>query len=163
MAVLVRESREEEWARLRALRLRALHEDPRAFGRTLAEEGSEDADEWRRRWYGPSFASFVVHDAADTWLGMCGVRLSEDATSAEILGMWVAPKARGAGAGMLLLEAAQACARERGATRIELWVNVAQTGATRLYERGGFAAVGEPWRGTRDPTRVFQRMERDLG
>lgn len=152
--------RPEEWARLRALRLRALAADPRAFGRTLAEEEAMPPEEWRAKWLSPRGACFVVERVDGGWVGMCGVLRKEDVGPVEVLGMWVAPEARGAGAGLALLDAARAWARERAAATIELWVNVDQLPAVRLYERAGFRNAGEPWRGTRDPSRIFQRMER---
>ena len=156
MGVRARLVEPSEWRRLRDLRLRALAADPPAFGRTFAEESAEPPEAWRARWFGPRGAAFVL----EGWDGLCAALLSEDGASAEVLSMWVAPEARRAGAGRALLDAAVAWARAKGARRVTLWVNVAQESARRLYERGGFVAVGEPHRGTRDPTRSFQKMER---
>jgi GNAT superfamily N-acetyltransferase len=58
----------------------------------------------------------------------------------RIRGMATAPEVRGAGLGTDLLAACLAHARDRGARRV--WCN-ARTPARRLYERAGFAAVGE--------------------
>lgn len=56
----------------------------------------------------------------------------------EVAKMAVAPNAQGRGVGRLLLEAAIAWARERGARRLYLESNVRLTPAPRLYESVGF-------------------------
>jgi GNAT superfamily N-acetyltransferase len=53
--------------------------------------------------------------------------------------MVIAPRARGSGAGSLLLEAAVAHARERGCGRITLLTDADNHGAQRFYARHGFA------------------------
>jgi len=53
-------------------------------------------------------------------------------------GISVSPGWQGRGLGTALLKAAEAWARERGATRMQLHVTAANTGAVRLYERLGY-------------------------
>ncbi|MEA3200549.1 MAG: hypothetical protein QOE90_1977 [Thermoplasmata archaeon] len=149
-----------EQERYRAFRLRALAEDPAAFGRALAEEQAFPPEEWTRRLTRPGVATFVAEEA-DAWLGMAGAGLHVEGPP-EVFGMWVAPEARSRGVGLALLDACAAWAREQGATRLTLWVNLAQAPALRLYRKAGFAPEGEPMRGTRDPTRVFQSMTKAL-
>lgn len=149
-----------EWEPFRTLRLRALREDPNAFGASFAEERAEPAEAWRARAFAEGRRALVV-ERDGAWVGLCWVVLRPDREPA-VLGMWVAPEARGAGAGRALLEEAARWARERGAQRLTLWVNVAQEAARRLYEKASFVPMGAPERGTRDPSRVFQRMGRAL-
>lgn len=148
-----------EWERFRALRLRALKEDPTAFGATLEAESAMPPEAWQERMGRPGTVRFVAEEG-EAWLGLAGVALDP---APEVFGMWVAPEARGKGAGLALLDACARWAQARGATTLALWVNVAQAPAVRLYERAGFVRDGAPTPGTRDPSRTFQRMTRALG
>lgn len=56
--------------------------------------------------------------------------------------VYVHPDARGTGVSSALMEAAIASAAAKGARRIALWVNEANTPARRLYERLGFRETG---------------------
>lgn len=156
----VREVAVEEWARFRDLRLRALREDPEAFGSTLEREAAMTGAEWRERFAQPGSIRFVAKEGG-AWLGLAGGATGE--AGPELFGMWVAPEARGRGVGRALVEAVVEWARGRGFDRVSLWVNVEQAAAQRLYEKCGFRRDGPPRAGTRDPTRVFQRMVRALG
>lgn len=148
----------DEWARLRELRLRALATDPRAFGATLAEEEAQPDEWWRSRLADVRAATLIAGD----WQGMCTIRIADDAAHAEIFGMWVAPEARGSGAGRAIIDAAIDQARAWKLERVDLWVNVEQAAAARLYERAGFRRAGPAEPGKRDPTRTYQRMARSI-
>lgn len=159
MDLTIRVAREEEWQRVRDLRLRALRSDPRAFGAYLHEEEHQPEAFWRGRLADPRATTFLAGDR----LGLCTLLAVEgEGERAELVGMWVAPEARGVGVGGALIEAALAHARERKLSRVGLWVNVEMTGAMRLYERAGFEPVGDAVPGTRDATRTYQRMARAL-
>jgi GNAT superfamily N-acetyltransferase len=56
--------------------------------------------------------------------------------------VYVHPDGRGTGASIALMRAAIEGARERGATRVALWVNGENPHAHRLYERLGFRESG---------------------
>ncbi len=147
-----------EWERFRALRLRALREDPAAFGATLEAESALAPEAWQERMTRPGTVRLVAEEGG-AWVGLVGVALQP---APEVFGMWVAPEARGRGVGLALLEEAASWARAQGASALALWVNVAQAPAVRLYERAGFRPDGPPHPGTRDPSRTFQRMARPL-
>ena len=147
MAVLVRRIRPDEGPRLRALRLRALADAPLVFGSTLAREQAFAEDVWRDRATqgaaGERVVTYVA-EADDRWIGMAtgladeGYRLRVD-----LVGMFVAPDARGRGVGAALVEAVLAWARGRGASRLHLWVTTSNRPALALYERCGFRSTGE--------------------
>jgi ribosomal protein S18 acetylase RimI-like enzyme len=57
--------------------------------------------------------------------------------------MWVAPEARGTGAGAALVDTVVAWAAAHGALRVRTEVTVGNDGAARLYVRAGFRDTGE--------------------
>jgi GNAT superfamily N-acetyltransferase len=71
----------------------------------------------------------------------CGAVRMLDAVTAELKRMYVAPPARGRGAGRRILEALEAEARALGATRLVLETGVRQREALSLYERAGFTRI----------------------
>lgn len=152
-----------EWRLIRPLRLRALATDPSAFGSTVSREETFPDDEWRARWTpSDTRATFVAQDEAEAWVALASVWFPPEKPDPEVWGMWVAPEARGAGVGRALLDAAVAWAHERGAARVALWVNAENESAMRLYERAGFARVGEPSQESGGQLRLFQQMARDV-
>src|SRR5262249_25974913 len=135
---------------LRALRLRALADAPTAFGSTLAREQAFTDDIWSERAQrgasGVDNVTFVAeHDGR--WLGIVtGLARDPDVPDdprPEIVGMFVAPEARGRGVGAALVDAVVGWARARRATGLTLWVTATNTPALALYERCGFKPTGE--------------------
>ena len=129
--------------RLRAVRLRALAEDPDAFYRTLAEE-EQHADEHWESWVSAARGAVVVARADDgTDVGVAALvpdRL--DDTELALVTMWVARSARGTGTARRLVERLLDVAREQGAPSVTLEVADANTAAVRLYDRLGFVHTG---------------------
>lgn len=68
----------------------------------------------------------------------------------ELRFLHVTPAARGAGVGTALIHAAEALAREAGAPKVLLDVDVGNTRARALYERLGYRATGRKRRVTYD-------------
>jgi RimJ/RimL family protein N-acetyltransferase len=147
-------------APLRALRLRALLEDPDAFGSTLARETGLPDEHWQR-WAAESDAEergvvFVV--GAPEWAGMAAGFLDADRPGVACLGaMWVDPALRCHGLGGQLLDAVIAWATARGAGLIECSVTERNAAAERLYSRAGFTETGlrEPLDDERALTKSF--------
>lgn len=156
----------DEWRTYRELRLRALSESPDAFGSTLAREQPWPDEEWSARLARGTESDTdlpLVADLEGTAVGLAWVRIEEAApATANLYQMWVAPEARGLGAGRMLLDAAIEWARSAGARAVALGVTCGDTPATRMYARAGFAPVGAP-----EPLRpgsplLEQRMVLDL-
>lgn len=77
-------------------------------------------------------------------VGVAAGRLrAERAGTAELYGMWVDPRFRGAGVAAMLAQDVMAWARERGSGVVELWVIAGNGPAERLYRRLGFETTGE--------------------
>jgi ribosomal protein S18 acetylase RimI-like enzyme len=128
---------------LRDVRLRALGDAPMAFGSTLAREQGYAPQKWER-WAAESAsgerqAFFIVEPAA----GMAtGVIDDEDSALAHLYAMWVAPEARGTGAGRELVDAVVAWATARGAERLMTSVTEGNAAAAALYAKTGFSDTG---------------------
>ena len=160
MSAAVRRLGAHEAGVLRDVRLRALRDAPMAFGSTLAREERYGPEKWER-WAAESASGerqviFIAEPAA----GMAsGVIDDEDSALAHLYAMWVAPDARGTGAGKALLEAVVAWATEHGAERLTTSVADGNTTAAGLYTAGGFADTGrrEPLGHSDAVVAVFER------
>ena len=146
-----------EWRAYRELRLRALRDDPGAFGASHDEFAARPAAYWRDRLQAAAeeqtdwllFARRGGRSGggdASQLVGMVGAMLNRhvpDADDADVISMYVAPEERGRGIAALLLDALLAALRESGTVRrVGLYVNAEQGAAVRLYERAGFSITG---------------------
>ncbi|MFN8507792.1 MAG: GNAT family N-acetyltransferase [Dehalococcoidia bacterium] len=164
MPVIVRRVRPEEWPALRELRLRGLRDAPSAFGSTYEGEAAFPDDAWRARAEGLEGvrATFVAEDAG-TWLGIAtGLDDDPEPGTAMLVGMFVAPEARGRGVATALLDTVVEWARSHGARRLELDVTEINDAAISLYERAGFTDTGIRTPLDHTPSLMEWRMARDL-
>ncbi len=123
-----------EWARFRRVRQEALRTDPSAFAASAHQwlDEQDHEDDWRSRL--EQVRTVVVSVDGDD-VGTAG--LSADG---ELLAMWVAPRARGAGVGRALVEAVVSLAAD--SSRVHLRVMAANTAGIAFYERLGFELCG---------------------
>jgi RimJ/RimL family protein N-acetyltransferase len=132
--------------RYRALRLRALREEPTAFASAPDDELRLPVETVESRLQ--ETASQVTLGAfdGDTLVGLSGLlreRRSKLVHKAWIVGFYVAPEARRRGLGRLLLERTLARARAMpGLRQVNLGVNAGNVAARHLYESMGFVAFG---------------------
>jgi len=128
----------EEWRTWRDLRLAALREAPYAFESTLEEwTGDGDTEQrWRRRLSEVPFN--VVAALAGVSAGMVSATHPDDSGRTMLISMWVAPFARGRGAGDALVASVVNWARECGLQGVVLSVRVTNAHAAALYRRHGF-------------------------
>ncbi len=145
---VIRSFEADEWRAYRDLRLRALADSPDAFGSTLGEEEGRPEDEWRGRLaVGIASADHLplVAELGGEAVGLVWGHIdSSEPERAHLYQMWVAPSARGLGAGRMLLGAVIAWAANADASVLELGVTDGETPARRLYSRAGLLPVGEP-------------------
>jgi ribosomal protein S18 acetylase RimI-like enzyme len=143
MAPRVRRLALGEVALLRDLRLRALADSPMAFGSTLAREQGFPQAEWERRAAegaaGERQAAFVAEPDAGLAVGMLA---DDEPGAAGLYAMWVAPRARGTGAGRALVDAVVAWAAARGVRVLRTAVTEGNASAMALYTRAGFLDTG---------------------
>ena len=148
----------DEWAAYRELRLRALSEEPQAFGESYANAVGLPEARWRRRLeearpgsqrvllFARRGERLVGMIAAMPYSsdGVAGASGAEETREARIISVFVAAEERGRGTGGRLMEEVLRALRESGRyERVSLTVNKGQATAVGLYRRFGFEVVGE--------------------
>lgn len=151
----------------KAIRLRALKEDPYAFGSTYAKESQLTDSDWIKRterWNGETGAGFLAIERDNgTACGIAGSFLDEnDPTCAHLISMWTAPTHRKRGVGRLLVSEVLNWARGRNALVLLLTVVGNNHGAIRFYERLGFARTGRTQPYPNEPTLIEYEMSRPI-
>lgn len=144
----VRRIRADEGALLKTLRVRALAEEPEAFGESVAEAEARDEAEFmararaasegdRRAWFLAELATEPGSGADHVAIGLAmGRRRPPD--TCMVFSVWVADTARGHGVGRALVETIAGWARSWAAVTLVLWVYRSNEPAIRFYERLGF-------------------------
>lgn len=152
-----------EWRSVRALRLRAL-EDPDAaiaFLETRSTAEAQPDDFWIARTEAAAVSDTVaqfIAEADGSWVGTVSVLIREDGTidhlrhvvqgrRADVVGVFVAPEARGTGVIGALLDTVADWTRQRGLTALHLDVHADNERAHAAYARAGFAPTGTRFTG----------------
>jgi RimJ/RimL family protein N-acetyltransferase len=150
-------------ATYREVRLRALREDPSAFGSTYEAERAEPESWWIDRISASATGTrraFFLAFEDDECIGLAGGIEGDLGADRQLVGMWVAPTHRGTGVARDLVYAVVGWAEQVGAPRVGLWVTRGNDRAQRLYERCGFAVTGDVQPLPSDPCKDEVRMER---
>ena len=140
---------ETSWAEFRALRLRALREEPQAFGQSYEVARAFPDAFWEARFQEVADGgSWLMCARIDRHLvGMVGAFQTDDDRSnqrATIVGTYVDAAVRGRGIGRQLLAALlDQLVRGDRVTVAHLGVNAEQAAAVHLYREAGFHVVGE--------------------
>jgi ribosomal protein S18 acetylase RimI-like enzyme len=144
-----------DWRVLRAARLRALLDSPRAFTSSYAHESEWGEFEWRRVF---DAATCVVAREADKVLGLAkSVAEPLWPRARHLESIWVAPTHRRRGVFRALLRHLAELNHRRGVTDLMLWVLEDNYDAQRAYQALGFEPTGE-----RQFLPAFERSERRL-
>jgi len=156
--VQIRRAHEDDWPSVRDVRLRALREDPAAFGSSLAREEMFGESHWRMRLRGA--VTWLAVDDDGTPRGIVGMiqEPGSPATDRHVVQLWVAPESRRRGVAWALLDVVRAAASAEGATTVSLWVADDNHAAGDLFVRAGFVRTGERHAQTRDPSKVEERL-----
>ena len=147
MSAEIRRAGPEHWRACRDARLRALADAPHAFASTLERERGFDDEVWQQRLSATSAATFLAWQG-DEVVGMAtGVPDRADDEFAvpgawQLVGMWVAPQARGRGIADRLVELVAGHAHASGAVSLVLWVTEVNARARAFYQRIGFVPTG---------------------
>lgn len=155
----IRRLQPDDWKVFREVRLAALSEAPYAFGSTHEREVLAADGIWRDRL--GTRAQFAA-ELDGSVVGTAG-GFREDDSTAALISMWVAPHARGKGAGDALVKAVIDWAGVEGFQTIRLWVAQGNDRAEALYLRWGFSRTGEAKPVSHDSSRMEFQMARSLG
>ncbi|HUD53960.1 MAG TPA: GNAT family N-acetyltransferase [Terracidiphilus sp.] len=138
----------------KTIRLRALQNDPTAFGSTFAKESQLSDEEWvnrSHRWNGDGAIGYLAFDGEK----VCGLVAcytdEQDRQRAHVISMWVDPAWRRAGVGTALIEGLQSWATSRKMRELKLMVTSVNDNAIRFYERLGFRMSGKTGPYPNDP------------
>ena len=133
----------DDWVVWRELRLAALAEAPKAFGARLADWVDAPEERWRDRLGLPGWSNLILRLGGRP-SGMASGAPSDEEGVVDLLSVWVAPAARGAGTADHLISAVEHWAAERGDSVFRLSVRPDNARAIGFYRRYGFADTGHP-------------------
>jgi ribosomal protein S18 acetylase RimI-like enzyme len=146
---MIRRAEPEDWEVVRDIRLRMLREEPDAYASEYQTEARFEPDLWKQR-----LATAASYLAFDDDQALVGIATGLEPTDGDIyvVGMYVAPEARGSGCARQLLDAIADLAIRRHAKRLVLEVAESNVRATRSYRSYGFSETGRRRTLERDPS-----------
>lgn len=149
----------DEWERLSAIRIRALTENPEAFGANLAEVKAQSKEVWLKLY---EKEDYLVASINGIDVGMLYVEVlkGDHGATCWIGGCWTDPTYRGVGVMRALFSYIDNHAQERGWIRQGLGVWIDNLEAINAYKSLGFTFAGEKMTGNREG-KLFQHMIRN--
>lgn len=133
-----------EWQSYKALRLRALKEETKAFSSRYEDQAKQPDEHWQNRLAAGKHMLFAK--LGGQLVGMMVGYVPDpdkDKTTANIVSVYVAPEVRGKGISKKLLETLLKELKEDGVIKTILTVNKDQLVAVHLYQSFGFIITGE--------------------
>jgi len=134
---------EDDWARLRAIRLSALQNYPAAFLSSYQLEKSYSEQRWRQEFSRGTW-NILVADGEDA--GLLGVTREQAMSLQEcyLEYLWIAPDLRRSGAASMLLRTVLNRLRAAGVHTVWLYILNGNQVAMNLYQKFGFQTTNEP-------------------
>ena len=148
---------ENDWSRLRAIRLKSLVVNPEAFGGTHEIESAESEAEWRAKFEKLDFLIASV-DGVDAAMMSVEVLVGDFGATCWIGGCWSDPSYRGKGLLRALFDFVDQQDRDWKIQGLGVWID--NYNAIAAYEKLGFVKMGEDTPSTRQPGKFHQRMIR---
>ena len=139
--IAIRPTTADDWPKLKAVRLAALLDSPTAFGVSYDTAAAYTDEQWKTRAAGTGTVFWLAFEGGEA-IGMIGAAVSA-AKRCNLIGMWLAPRARGSGAAAQLVEAVKLHALRQGHAHLFLDVDPANTRAARFYLKQGFSFIDE--------------------
>ena len=149
----------DEWERLREIRLRALKENPEAFGADFNEVQSRTKDGWLKDYNKEDYLVASIN-GADVGMLYIEVLNGDHGATCWIGGCWTDPAYRGKGVMRALFNYIDKHAVAKDWTRQGLGVWTDNYEAIKAYEFLGFSFAGEKMPGSREG-KFFQHMVRN--
>ena len=150
---------EDDWGRLRDIRLAALENDGHAFGGNLEAESAYDESEWREKF--GIFTGVIARVGGEDVGFMSVENLKGDFGATCWIGScWIKPEFRGTGVLKSLFDFVDEHGTDRDWLTQGLGVWVDNEVAIKAYEKIGFEKMGEKQESTRKPGMYYQRMIR---
>ena len=148
---------ENDWPRLRSIRLSALQDDPLAFLETYERAVAYDEQRWRQEFLSSEWNVTLLRGQD---IGLVGVAREPYMSSREcdLTFLWIAPRFRRSGAGSLLVRTVLDRLRDSGVHTVWLYLLNGNEAARHLYERFGFQATNERYPIQGNPQRIQERM-----
>lgn len=133
---------EEDWPRLREIRLSALRDDPLAFLATYERESGYDEQRWRQEF---ERGEWNVMLADDQDVGFVGDTWEPDTPEHEchLEFLWIEPGSRRAGVATTLIRTVLDRLRDSGVRTVRLWILNGNDPARALYQQFGFQSTEE--------------------
>jgi GNAT superfamily N-acetyltransferase len=150
----------KEWERLREIRIRALIENPEAFGANLAEVKAQSKEVWLKLFEKEDYLIASVN-GVDVGMLYIEVLNGDHGATCWIGGCWTDSTFRGKGVMRALFNYIDKYAKEKGWVRQGLGVWVDNLVAINSYKSLGFTFAGEKMPGSREG-KFFQHMVRDF-
>ena len=150
---------EDDWGRLRDIRLAALENDGHAFGGNLEAESAYDESAWREKF---QIFTGVMAEVDGKDVGFMSIENLEGDFGATcwIGSCWIRPEYRGKGVLQSMFDFVDQVAAERDWLIQGLGVWVDNEIAIKAYQRLGFEMMGEKQESSRKPGMYYQRMIR---
>ena len=133
---------EDDWSRLRDIRLSALRDDPAAFLASYLREAGYGEQRWRQEF---SRGAWNILLADDKDVGLLGVTREQAMPPEEcyLEYLWVAPGYRRSGAASMLLRTVLNRLRDSGVHTVWLYILNGNHVAMSLYQKFGFQNTNE--------------------
>ena len=150
---------QDEWERLKAIRIRALIENPEAFGANLEEVQAQSKEVWLKLFEKEDYLVASIN-GIDVGMLYIEVLKGDHGATCWIGGCWTDPAYRGKGVMRALFNYIDLHAKEKNWSRQGLGVWTDNFSAINAYEYLGFAFAGEKMPGSREG-KFFQHMIRN--
>lgn len=152
---------EEDWDRLREIRLAALHESPIAFLSTYSEELTYQERKWRAEF---ARGEWVIEVRNNEAIALVGVTQEQDAPPDEcyLEYLWVSPGFRRRGIATALVKNTLRRLLNLGFAAVRLWVLDGNESAKHFYESCGFSSTALIQRPDQDPSRSEELLRLSL-
>ncbi|WP_404939315.1 GNAT family N-acetyltransferase [Pseudomonas sp. JDS08PS003] len=130
-----------DWMLLKRVRLAALQDTPTAFGVSYQTAAHYSDQQWQDR-ASSTGSQFWLAFKDQQPVGMIGAAVSAE-NRYNLIGMWVAPDARGSGVAAKLVDAVKSRGRDQGHECVYLDVAPENARAAHFYLKQGFAFIDE--------------------